>query len=85
MIDGWGISCEITLIWMSLYFTGVSIDWGNGLVQQAITWANFDPDLCRHMVSLGHNELTWTNSLAPVRSGFDFKNEIFNPVYRLVS
>ena len=21
---------------------------------QAITWANFDPDLCRHMVSLGH-------------------------------
>ena len=21
MIDGWGISCEITLIWMSLYFT----------------------------------------------------------------
>ena len=21
------------------------------------TWANVDPDLCRHMVSLGHNEL----------------------------
>ena len=28
------------------------------LVQvMAITWANVDPDLCRHMVSLGHNEL----------------------------
>ena len=26
--------------------------------QQAITWANVDPDLCRHMTSLGHNELT---------------------------
>ena len=26
--------------------------------QQAITWANVDPDLCRHMASLGHNELT---------------------------
>ena len=26
--------------------------------QQAITWANVDPDLCRHMVSLGPNELT---------------------------
>ena len=25
---------------------------------QAITWANVDPDLCRHMVSLGHNQLT---------------------------
>ena len=24
---------------------------------QAITWDNFDPDLCRHMVLLGHNEL----------------------------
>ena len=22
-----------------------------------ITWANVDPDLCRHMVPLGHNEL----------------------------
>ena len=25
--------------------------------QQAITWASVDPDLCRHMVSLGQNEL----------------------------
>ena len=25
--------------------------------QQAIPRANFDTDLCRHMVSLGHNEL----------------------------
>ena len=24
---------------------------------QGITWANVHPDLCRHMVSLGHNEL----------------------------
>ena len=29
-------------------------DW----TEQAITWANVDPDLCRHMASLGHNELT---------------------------
>ena len=26
--------------------------------QQAITWANVDPDLSGHMASLGHNELT---------------------------
>ena len=29
------------------------------LVQvMAITWANVDPDLCRHMASLGHSELS---------------------------
>ena len=27
--------------------------------QQAITWDNDDPDLCLHMVSLGHNELNF--------------------------
>ena len=26
--------------------------------KQAITWANADPDLCRHVVSLGYNELS---------------------------
>ena len=25
--------------------------------EQAITWNNVDPDLSRHMASLGHNEL----------------------------
>ena len=25
--------------------------------QQTLTWANVDPDLCRHMASIGHNEL----------------------------
>ena len=28
------------------------------LKQQAITWANVDPDLCPHMVSLDLNSLT---------------------------
>ena len=27
--------------------------------QQAITWANVDPDLCRYMVSLGQNEFEY--------------------------
>ena len=27
--------------------------------QQAITWANVDPHLCRHVVSLGYDELLW--------------------------
>ena len=31
--------------------------WLGALKQQAITWANVDPHLCRHMVSLGHNKL----------------------------
>ena len=29
--------------------------WVNRLLS-AITWTNFDPDICLHMVSLGHNE-----------------------------
>ena len=32
--------------------------WLGAIRQQAITWANVDPDICRHMASLGHNELT---------------------------
>ena len=56
VIDEWGISCEIALIWMSLDFTddqSTLVAWR----QQAITWANVDQDLCRHMASLGYNEL----------------------------
>ena len=51
-IDGWGISCEIALIWVSLDFTD-----DQSTLVQVITWANVDPDLCRHMASLSHNEL----------------------------
>ena len=29
--------------------------------QQAITWASVDPDRCRHMASLGPNELNSIN------------------------
>ena len=31
--------------------------WLGAVRQQAITWTNVDPDLSRHMASLGHNEL----------------------------
>ena len=31
--------------------------WLGAVRQQAITWANVDPDLCRHTASPGHNEL----------------------------
>ena len=31
--------------------------WLGAMKQQAITRANVDPDPCRHMVPLGHNEL----------------------------
>ena len=30
---------------------------GTDFRQQAIAWANVDPDRCRHMASLGHSEL----------------------------
>ena len=32
----------------------------------SITWANVDPDLCRHMVSLGHNELRYVSDGYPI-------------------
>ena len=53
-----GISCEIALWWISQnIFDGKS---DKGLVpscKQAITWVSCNPDLCHHMVSLGHKEL----------------------------
>ena len=36
----------------------VNIGPGIGLVPSCITWANVDPDLYHHMVSLGNNELS---------------------------
>ena len=49
---------ELVLRWMSLDLT----DDKSTLVQvmaKAITWAKGDPDLCRHMASLGPNGLKW--------------------------
>ena len=52
----WG---EIPLRLMTgSYWREVRIGSGNGLPHQDITKANVDQDLCRHMSSLGHNELT---------------------------
>ena len=61
VIDGWGIYGEIALRWLSLDLTDKStmvqvMAWCPR--QQAITWTNVDPDLCLHMVSLRHNELS---------------------------
>ena len=56
MIDGWGISREIALTWMSLDFTLICQHWFRKWLG-AITWAHVDPDRCHHMASLGHNEL----------------------------
>ena len=32
--------------------------WLGAIKQQAITWGNADPDLCHHVVLLGHNVST---------------------------
>ena len=62
VIDGWGISCKLALRWMSLDLTDDKTTLVQVMAwcvrQQAITWADVDPDLCRHMASLGPNELT---------------------------
>ena len=57
--DKYGIFCEIAIMKMPQYLT----DHKSTFVQvmaccrQAITWANVDLDPCRHMTSLGHNEV----------------------------
>ena len=60
MIDGWGISCKIVLILMSLDLT----DYQSTLVRLMAWWSGNKPlpepmltEICRHMASLCHNEL----------------------------
>ena len=63
VIDGWSIYCKIVLKWMPIDLTD---DGKSTLVQvmawchqaTTITWANVDPDLCRHMALLGLNMIT---------------------------
>ena len=62
VIDGSGISCEIAVIWMT------SLTIIDFTLVQVMTWCRqatsyylsqcVDPVRCRHMVSLGQNELT---------------------------
>ena len=56
--DGWGISCKIALRWMPLDLT----DDKSTLVEPMLT------DLSRHMVSLGHNELTLQDDIYMYKS-----------------
>ena len=57
------ISCEIALIWMPRNAFDNTPTLVQVMVwavrQQAITWENIGPDLCRYMASLGHNKLPW--------------------------
>ena len=38
-------------------------------MQEAITWANLDPDVFRHMASLSRNELTYCGIIKPCHGG----------------
>ena len=65
--DGWGFSCETTLMWLSLDPTydkstmvQVMASW-----QDDITSASVDPNLCCHMASLGHNVTAPSHYLNP--------------------
>ena len=63
MFDGGDICNDITFKWISLVLPDdesilVPV-MPFCIIQQAITRANVDPVLCHHMVSLGHNELTY--------------------------
>ena len=62
LVDGWGISCEISLRWMSLDVTydmsTLALLWRDAVRQQAITSNSVDEDRWCHMASLFQNELT---------------------------
>ena len=54
------VDTSTKLVWVGTHDSQVNIGSGYGLVavrQQAITWANVDQYRCRHMKSLGPNEL----------------------------
>ena len=63
VVNGFKISCETALIWVSLdhaYDKSTLVQVISWCRQAtSITWANVDPDLCHHMASLGHNELRY--------------------------
>ena len=56
-----GTCCEIVLNWMPQNLTNELV-WVMTLCHRviSITWASVDPALCRHMASLGQNELSNT-------------------------
>ena len=61
-IDGWDMTLMKFLpgecLWTSLMISQHWFrQWLGAIRQQAITWANDDLDLCRHMASLDSNEL----------------------------
>ena len=61
VIGAWGISSEIAIRWMPFHLTWLAISqlwfrqWLGAVRQQAITWANVDPELHHHMPPLAHN------------------------------
>ena len=48
---------KLTNMWYLCWASILRVTGLGAVRQQAITWANFDSDLCRHLASLGHNEL----------------------------
>ena len=70
----WGPTCDRDISNSAIYTTAIYRAYTVSLMkllsdvavrQQAITWANVDPDLCRQMASLGLNELNnrWLTNL----------------------
>ena len=78
MNGGWGISHEITLRWMPLDLTYDKsklvqvMAWCRQATSHYLSWANVVLNPCRHMTSIGYNELRestlswhWDNRVTP--------------------
>ena len=64
-----GTCCEIGPRWMPQNLTSENSTLVVGR-QQAITWANIDADLCHHMASPEHDELTPTANVKLLMSSW---------------
>ena len=84
VIDGWGISCEIALIWMSLDFTD-----DQSTLIQVMAWCCQTPShylsqcWLRSLSPYDFTKPQWVNSLGPGRCGWNFELAVFKLISRI--
>ena len=81
-IAGWGISCEIALIWMSLDFTN-----DQSTLVQVMAWCRqatshyLNPCWPRSLPPYGVTRPQWVNTLRPGQSGQHFADNSFKHLF----
>ena len=86
VFDGWSISCENVIGWLSLDLTDdksalvqVLALFGIAVRQQALTRINVDLVLCRYMASPDSNESKWRRHSVKIRKMYRKQNDFTMP------